>query len=130
MNAKNFEKAFNCLSIALSLAKCSQTCIVYVASVEKTLNFVIQDLNYQFLSMDQCSFHLSTITSNAKSSDTIIPPTKNSQENCKEEVSKTYTWKAKVTSFTTESAVQKNLANIKKCESDPKPNKGATLTFY
>ena len=124
MNASKFEKEFICLSIALSLAKCSQTCTVHVTRVEKTLNFVIQELDYHCLPVDQCSFHLSSITSNAKP---IKPPTEDMQNNCKPEG---YEWKAKITSFTNESAVHKGLANLKKCALDSEPNKDAILTFY
>ena len=130
MNASKFEKEFICLSIALSLSKCSQTCIVHVASIEKTLNFVIQELDYHCLSLDQRSFRLSSITGNAKPFTTVKPQTEDSQEDCKLADCKTYVWKAKVTSFTSECVVNKVLANVKKCKSSAKPIEDTTLTFY
>ena len=99
-NASKFERDYSRVSIALSLAKCSQTCTVYISSVEKTLNFVIQELDYQYLSMDQCNFHLSSIMGNAK------PWTASPQEDGKPEDCKTYVWKEMVTSFNEKSLLE------------------------
>ena len=88
-NANKFEREFNRLTLALSLAECSQPCTAYVASIEKSLQLVIRELDYQFLSPNQCSFRLSNITKGTT-------PSSNGTEGSK---SKSYIWRAKVTSF-------------------------------
>ena len=115
-NANKFQTEYNRLSIALSLAKCSQSCTVFVTSVEKTLNFVIQELDYHCLSMDQRSFRLSSITSNAKPwAATLqkVPQVNDGQP----EDGKTYVWKAIVTYFTGNLVVDKSLVNATVCKS-------------
>jgi len=111
-NAKKLGKECNCLSIALSLAKCSQTCTMYISKVDKSLYFAVQELDYHCLSLDQHSFHLSCVTGNAKPW-AVKPLTGSLQEN---ESCKTYVWKAKVTSFSGKLVVNGFFVNIKKCQ--------------
>ena len=128
-NASKFEREYNRLSISLSLAKCSQACTAYVAGVEKSLSLVIQDLDFQYLSVDHCKFRLSSITSNAKPWDASKQSPQ--EEDSKLDNCKTYVWKAMVTSFSgkvvmdNESLVSKN-----KCKPSTELVKDAMLTFY
>ena len=124
---KTFEREFDCFNIALSLARCSQTCTVYVATVEKSLSFVIQELEYESLSKEQRSFRLSSITSNATpiaATEPNIPEEGNEPQSCK-----TYLWKAKITSFNGKLAVNECLVNSRKFQSGDKLIKDAMLTF-
>ena len=127
-NAKKFEKEFNCFNVALSLAQCSQPCTVYAANIEKSLHFVIQELEYESLSKEQRSFHFSSITSNATPSAVTNPKI---AEECNDPGScKTYEWKVKVTSFNGNLKVDKYLVNSKKCQSGSKKStQDAKLTF-
>ena len=88
--AMNFQREFNRLSLALSLAECSQPCTTYVASIEKSLQLVIRELDCQFLSPNQRSFRLSSITNSAECY---------SEKNTGVEDTKSFLWKAKITSF-------------------------------
>jgi len=101
-NARKFEREFDCLNVALSLAQCSQYCTAYIASIEKSLNFVILDLDYKSLSKKQRSFDFSRITSNA------TKPEEHNKSKC----FKTYVWKTKVTSFNSKLTVNEN---FRKC---------------
>ncbi|XP_065917898.1 3'-5' exoribonuclease HELZ2-like isoform X3 [Dysidea avara] len=112
LSGKKFEKDYNCLSIALSLAKCSQTCMVYVTSVERALNFVIQELDYHCLSTDQRSFRLSSITSNAKPQAAATSSPQDDDGQLK--VGRTHSWIVKLTSFTDNELVLDKLENVKK----------------
>jgi len=154
-NANKFQTEYNQFSIALSLANCSQSCTAYVTSIEKTLNFVIQELDYNCLSMDQRSFRLSSITSNAKpaassakpvastdkpsaSSAKLVASTDKSaatlgagpQGDDQPESCKTYVWKAMVTSFSGKLFVDKSLVNTTICKSTELLDRDALLTFY
>ena len=120
LNARNFQKEFNRLSLALSLAECSQPCTAYVASIEKSLQLVIRELDCQFLSLDQCSLRLSCVTSAATPS--IGQPL--GQTN-----SKSFLWKVKVTSFTPTYKIEK-LTAIRRCSSNAKLTCDSLLTFY
>ena len=130
-NANKFQTEYNRLSIALSLANCSQSYTAYVTSVEKTLNFVIKELDYNCLSMDQRSFRLSSITSNAKPAAALKcnPQGDDQPESCK-----TYVWKAMVTSFSGKLFVNKgrgrSLVNATICKSTKLLDQDALLTFY
>ena len=134
LNAKKAGKECDCLSIALSLVKCSQSCTVYISKVEKSLYFVIQELDYHCLSLDQRSFHLSSITSNAKP--WVAKPSAGSvQEDINTEGCKTYVWKAKVTSFSGEVVVDGLFVNAKKCQpiansESSQLTQDAMITFY
>ena len=121
LNARNFQREFNRLSLALSLAECSQYCTVYVASIEKSLQLVIRELDCQFLSLDQRSLRLSSITSSAKPHTTGQPV---EQMN-----SKSFLWKAKVTSFTPKYVIEK-LTGVRKCPSNAELTCDSLLTFY
>ena len=72
LGAKKFRKEFKCLSLAISLAECSQPCTAYVASAKKYLQLVIRELDWQILSLSQRSFRLSCITGSAKLNIIII----------------------------------------------------------
>jgi len=132
LNGKKFEKDYNCLSIALSLAKCSQFCTIYVISVEKTLNFVVQELDYHCLPIEQRSFRLSSITSNAKPQS--ITPLEDDQP----EGGRAHVWSIKFTSFACTKFAPDTFENVKRClpkESAQIPGGGdlvqdARLTFY
>ena len=102
LNANKFQREFNRLSLALSLAECSQPCTAYVASMEKSLQLIIRELDCQFLSPNQCSFRLSNITKGTTPSGTGAEGSK----------SKSYTWRAKVTSFTRKYEIDK-FASVK-----------------
>ena len=115
------------MSIALSLAKCSQPCTVYISKVEKSLYFVIQELDYHCLSLDQRSFHLSSITSNAKAVKSLA---EKPQEDSKEEACKAYVWKVKVTSFDGKMPVDGLFVNAKRCQPCTKVTKDTMITFY
>jgi len=137
-NGNKFERDYNCLSIALSLAQCSQFCTVYVTSAERSLNFVIQELEYDCMSMDQRQFRLSSITSNAKPQ---APTTSSSEEDDQPEGGRMHVWSIKLTSFTGRKLVSDNFKNVKMYipkseESQTEPGGGgellqdARLTFY
>ena len=121
---KEFGKEFKRLCLALSLAECSQPCTAYVASVEKSLHLVIRELDYQFLSLDQCSFRFSSVTSSAKRyrSNSSQP----SGENTKTEY---FTWKVKITSLMSSYKLNK-FVGTKKCSSSSKEKSDARFTFY
>ena len=125
---KNFEREFDCFNVALSLAQCSQPCTVYIASIEKSLNFVIRELGYESLSKEQRSFHFSSITSNATAIAAIEPKIPEGEFN-KQESCKTYVWKTKVTSFNSELAVNEYLVDSIKCQPGDKLTYDAILTF-
>ncbi|XP_065917904.1 3'-5' exoribonuclease HELZ2-like isoform X2 [Dysidea avara] len=129
LNAKKAGKECDCLSIALSLVKCSESCTVYISKVEKSLYFVIQELDYHCLSLDQRNFHLSSITSNAKPW-VAKPSAGNVQEDVNTEGCKTYVWKAKVTSFSGTLAVDGLFVNSKKCQPTVELTKDTMITFY
>jgi len=128
-NANKFQTEYNRLSIALSLAKCSQSCNVYVTSIEKTLNFVIQELDYNCLSMDQRSFRLSSITSVAKPWAATLQKFPQGNDG-QPEGGKTYVWKAMVTTFSGEFVVNESLVNATVCKSTSELAQDALLTFY
>ena len=109
-SAKRFGKEIKRLSLALSLAECSQPCTAYVASVEKSLQLIIRELDYHFLSLDQCSFRLSSITSIAKRYNNPAP-----EENNRAKESKYFVWKSKITSFNMSNYTVKGFANVRKC---------------
>ena len=115
LNANSFQKEFNRLTLALSLAECSQPCTAYVASTEKSLQLVIRELDCQFLSLNQRSFRLSSITNGTK-------PCPTERKNSK-------SWKAKVTSFTTK-YVMERFIGTRKCLSSAELTHDALLTFY
>ena len=123
LNANKFQREFNRLTLALSLAECSQFCTAYVASVEKNLQLIIREFDYQFLSMSQCSFRFSTVTSGAKHH--INPATCPSPG--KED--KSFVWKAKITSFLPACLVN-NFTSIAKCPSNSQLTNDALFTFY
>ena len=129
LNARNFQREFNRLSLALSLAECSQPCTVYVASIEKSLQLVIRELDCQFLSLDQCSFRLSSITSGAKRYGNR--PKCLSGESTETE-DKLFAWKVKITSLMSTYAVNQ-FHKVKKCSSSYKlteQESDALFTFY
>ena len=125
LNANKFQGEFNRLCLALSLAECSQPCTVYVASIEKSLQLVIRELDCQFLSSNQCNFRLSNIT---KGTTPLNTGTEGSQ-------SKSYIWRAKVTSFTQKYELDK-FANVKEHPPGIPSTRGsellldAMITFY
>ena len=130
LNANKFQREFNRLSLALSLAECSQPCTAYVASIEKSLQLVIRELDCQFLSLDQRSLRLSCITNGATPYATakpkqILPGIANS----KTENSKCFVWKVKITSFMPKYAINK-LTSVKKCSNSSKLTQNTLLTFY
>ncbi|XP_065917902.1 3'-5' exoribonuclease HELZ2-like isoform X2 [Dysidea avara] len=128
-NARKVGKECDCLSIALSLAKCSQSCTVYISKVEKSLYFVIQELDYHCLSLDQRSFHLSSITSNARP--WVAKPIMGSpKEDNDAKGSKVYMWKAKITSFSGKLAVDGLFINAEKCQPSFELTKDTMITFY
>ena len=125
LNANKFQREFNRLSLALSLAECSQPCTAYVASMEKSLQLIIRELDYQFLSPNQCSFRLSNITKGTTPSSTGAEDSK----------SKSYIWRAKVTSFTRKYEIDK-FASVKEhpqgipSSRSPEVMLDAMVTFY
>ena len=124
LGAKEFGKEFKRLCLALSLAECSQPCTAYIASVEKSLQLVIGEFDCQFLSLDQCSFRLSSITSSAKRyrSNSSHP----SGENTETEY---FMWKVKITSLTSSYKLSK-FVGTKQCSSSSKEKSDARFTFY
>ena len=121
VNSRNFQREFNRLSLALSFAECSQSCTAYVASIEKSLQLVIRELDCQFLSLDQRSLRLSCITSGATPCATEQPL---GQKN-----SKSFLWKAKVTSFRPTYKIRK-LTGVRRCSPNAKLTHDSLLTFY
>ena len=107
LNANKFEREFNRLTLALSLAECSQPCTAYVASIDKSLQLVIQELDCQYMSPNQCSICLSSIISGAAPFHTGTGGSK----------FKFYTWRAKITSFKREYEIEK-FTNVRKHSSD------------
>ena len=128
VNASKFERDYNCLSIALSLSKCSQTCTVHVTSAEKTLNFVIQELDYHCLLTNQFTLNLSSIARNAKPWDFISA--RGPRESSEPEGCKTFVWKVMITSFSGELGIDHSFANATYCKSTAGLTKDAMLTFY
>ena len=129
LNANKFQGEFNRLTLALSLAECSQPCTAYVASMEKSLQVVIGELDCQFLSQDQRNFHLSSVTSSAKRYGNHLkyPSGGNTETD-----DKFFVWKVKITSLMSSYEVNKFL-NVKKCLSTTKlteKESDALLTFY
>ena len=117
LNANNFEREFNRLTLALSLAECSQPCTAYVASVEKSLQLIIRELDCQYLSPNQCSFRLSSITNGATPSHA-------------DSKTKSYTWRARMASFKREYEIKK-FTNVKNHSSDiPELLHDVMITFY
>ena len=121
--AKQFGKEFKRLSLALSLAKCSQPCTAYVASVEKSLQLIIRELDCQFLSLDQRSFRLSSITSIAKRYNDTVPEKNNTEEN------KYFLWKSKITSFNMSDYAVNGFTGVRKCASNFKLTKESDALF-
>ena len=135
LSANNFEREFNRLTLALSLAECSQPCTAYVASVEKSLQLVIRELKYQFLSLDQRSFHLSSVTNGATPYYTAKPrqhlPDTDGSSASKVNNSKSFIWKVKTTSFTPNYKIEMDkLTGVKKCLANSILTQDAMLTFY
>ena len=128
LNANKFQKEFNRLSLALSLAECSQPCTAYVASIEKSLQLIIRELDCQVLSKDQRSFRISSIT-NGATPDATIKPKLREAEGSKTESRKSFMWKAKITSFTSKYMIDK-LTNVRKCSLNAKLTHDALFTFY
>ena len=128
-NARKVGKECDCLSIALSLGKCSQSCTVYISKVEKNLYFVVQELDYHCLSLDQHSFHLSSITGNAKPW-VAKPSAVSSQEDSSIKMSKVYVWKAKITSFSGKLGFNGLFVNAKQCKPSSDLTKDSMITFY
>ena len=130
LNANNLEREFNRLTLALSLAECSQPCTAYVASIEKSLQLIIRELDCQFLSLDQRSFHLSSITSGATPY-SAAKPSQHLQDSSasKTDNSKSFIWKVKTTSFAPNYTIDK-LTGVKKCSANSKLTQDAMLTFY
>ena len=130
LNANKFQREFNCLTLALSLAECSQPCTTYVASVEKSLQLIIRELDCQVLSMDQCSFRLSSITNGTTPDVTVkpkdLPVGKGSNETGNK---KTFVWKAKITSFSPNYMIDKFIG-VRRCSSNSKLTQDVLLTFY
>ena len=120
LNARNFQREFNRLSLALSLAECSQPCTAYVASIEKSLQLIIRELDCQFLSLDQRSLRLSCVTSAA---------TPSTGQPLGQTNSKSFLWKVKVTSFTSTYKIEK-LTGVRKCSSNAELTRDSLLTFY
>ena len=135
LNGAKFEKEYNSLSIALSLAKCSQFCTVHIINAERSLIFVIQELDYHCLSMDQRKFRLSSITSNAKPQAANIASL---QENEEPKGAKEFVWNIKFTSFACNKLIPVKLENVKKLlpKLEAKPDSSSSLiqdaylTFY
>ena len=121
--AEQFEIEWKRLNLALSLAECSQPCTGYVASIEKSIQLVIRELDCQFLSLDQCSVRLSSVTSGAKNHPDFV-----SGENTGTERNKSFVWKAKVTSFVSMYTLNKFI-NVRECSFDSKL-KDALFIFY
>ena len=117
LNANSFQREFNRLTLALSLAECSQPCTAYVASIEKSLQLVIRELDCQFLSPNQRRFRLSSITNGTKP--------------CAAELmnSKSFLWKSKITSFTSKYLME-GLNGTRKCLSSAELTQDVLLTFY
>ena len=123
-SAKQFGKEFKCLSLALSLAECSQPCTAYVANVEKSLQLIIRELDCQLLSLDQRSFLLSCITSIAKRCNVPAPEKNN---NTKE--NKYFVWKSKIASFNMSDYAVSGLMGVRKCASNFKLTKESDVLF-
>ena len=120
LSANKFEREFNRLTLALSLAECSQPCTAYVASIEKSLQLIIRELDCQYLSPNQCNFRLSSITNSAM----------RSHVGAHDSETKSYTWRAKVTSFKKEYKIEK-FANVKKHSShSPELLHDVMIAFY
>ena len=117
LNANKFQREFNRLTLALSLAECSQPCTAYVASVEKSLQLIIREFDYQFLSINQCSFRFSAVTSGTKHY-----PSCGKEDKC-------FVWKAKITSFLSTNLVN-NFTSITKCPSNSQLTHDSLFTFY
>ena len=122
--AKQFGKEFKRLSLALSLAECSQPCTAYVASVEKSLQLIIRELDCQFLSLDQRSFRLSSITSIAKRYNDPV-----SEKNSVTEENKYFVWKSKITSFNISSYTVNGFTSVRKCASSFKLTRASDAMF-
>ena len=129
--AKQFGKEFNRLSLALSLAECSQPCTAYVASVERSLQLVIRELDCQVLSMDQRSFRLSSITSIAKRYSN--PAKCVSKESNGTIENKSFVWKSKMTSFSVSNCTVNEFTSVKRCSSKfelRQESADSLFTFY
>ena len=125
LNAKQFKTELDCFGIALSLAQCSQPCTVYVANIDKNVNLVFQELDFAFLSLEQRSFHFTSITSNTKSWATKTLEKFGDSESCR-----THVWKARVTSFDSKLAVNQYWSSSKKCQTGLELNEAdAIITF-
>ena len=130
INANKFQREFNRLTLALSFAECSQPCTAYVASVEKSLQLIIRELDCQFLSKEQSSFRLSSITSGATPDATAKPKKPSTGTGSNEiENKKTFVWKAKITSFSPNYTIDK-LTGVRRCSSNSKLTQDALLTVY
>ena len=103
--AVQFRKEFRCLSLALSLAECSQPCTAYVASVGKDIQLVIRELDYQFLSLGQRSFRLSSIGK------CRLSMGNNETENL-------FVWKCRITSFNMFNCMVNKFASVRECLPD------------
>ena len=122
LNTNKFQREFNRLSLALSLAECSQPCTAYVASMEKSLQLVIRELDCQFLSLDQRSFRLSCVTNGTTPYLTAKPRSKTENTKC-------FAWKVKSTSFIPNYTIDK-LTSVKRCSNSSKLTQDTLLTFY
>ena len=130
LNANKFEREFNRLSLSLSLAECSQPCIAYVASVEKSLQLIVRELDCQLLSLDQCSFRLSSITNGATPDTTTKPKSLSTGTGSNETGSKkTFVWKAKIASFTPKYMIDKFIG-VRRCSSNSRLTQDVLLTVY
>ena len=126
--AKQFGKEFKRLCLTLSLAECSQPCTAYVASIDKSLQVVIGELDCRFLSQDQRTFRLSSVTSSAKRYGNCPCPSGGNTET----EDKFFAWKVKITSLMSSYMVNKFI-NVKKCSSTTKlteKDSDALFTFY
>ena len=115
------------LNLALSLADCSQPCTGYVASIEKSLQLVISELDCQFLSLGQRNARLSSVTIGAMHYNNPLGAV--SGENTGTEYNKSFVWKAKMTSFTSMYTVNK-FVNVRECAFDSELTQDALFTFY
>ena len=131
LNANKFEKEFNRLSLALSLAECSQPCTAYVASVEKSLQLIIRELDYQLLPQNHSNFRFSSITNGAVPYNISKHMPGKESTSIEDSKSKSYKWRAKMTSFTREYKIDKftNVRNLPP-GSELLSDALVTLTFY
>ena len=141
LKANKFQREFNCLSLALSLAECSQPCTAYVASIDRSLQLIIRELDYQLLPKKHCDFRFSSITNGAvpcnmfnhmpEEDSTNKEDNKSSSISIEDNKFKCYMWRAKVASFTREYKIDK-FTSVKNHTpgSELLSDALVTLTFY